>query len=402
MTPTIHQPHHSAVAFVLLFLVPNTFANGQKPREDDVEIRFELRSESIVKDASVFITGSVAGLGFWNPSKVKMKPSEPGLWVYTIKAKQGSKIEYKYTLGNWANEGAKPDGSPLPNFKLTASANTTVKDKVEKWTDPAKRPLLDGQVTGQLRYHRKMKFEGLLPRDIVVWLPENYEKVNTRYGVLYMHDGQNLFDPSTSSFGVDWQIDETLANLQGQQKYTPMICVGICNTPQRNRDYLPGKQNNTYLEFIVKKLKPFIDTNYRTRPQRKYTSVGGSSNGGICAFRCAWNYPDVFSRAFCFSPAFRYRNDHGKLVINYIEEFSNSPNPIHAPFLIIANGGLGLDKHLQEGVDAMEQSLAEKGLNRPKDFVIKIYPNSQHNEAAWAKQFSELAKDFLGSNSPGS
>lgn len=356
-----------------------------------ITVTFELFAPRLNNDSSVFITGSLTELGNWNPGKIQMKSLGDHRWSYQITTRPDYPIEYKYTLGSWAKEGADARGKPLANFAIRPAEDAVIKDQIQFWTDGTTK-VLEGQITGTVKYHRQLELEGLLPRDIVVWLPPDYEQSTDRFPVLYMHDGQNLFDPKTSAFGTDWQIDEICTELIGSGKIEPIIVVGIYNTPQRSRDYLPGRQGDLYAKFICTKLKPFIDRSYRTNHSRDATSIGGSSAGGICAFRIAWTNPDVFSKAICMSPSFQYQRADGNLAVDYVAEFANSTTPAKIPFFYIDNGGVGLEEILQPGIDAMLLAMKNKGLiqgdkSAPgSHFCWKKFPDARHDESAWAKR----------------
>jgi enterochelin esterase-like enzyme len=126
-----------------------------------------------------------------------------------------------------------------------------------------------------------------------------------------MHDGQNIFGPVTSSFGTDWSVDETADDLIKKKSIEPVIVVGIYNTSDRLKEYTPGEKGTAYMDFVVKTVKPLIDSTYRTKPDRKNTIVGGSSAGGIMSFMLVWEHADVFSKAFGMSPAFRLESGNG-------------------------------------------------------------------------------------------
>jgi predicted alpha/beta superfamily hydrolase len=316
------------------------------------------------------------------------------VWEFTCHAADDETIEYKYTLGSWDREGAGADGRPLPNFSLTARGPTTRNDEIDFWTT-GERDQLHGQITGTVRYHRTLVGDGILPRDIIVWLPSEYDDAEkaqtrdaTRYPVLYMHDGQNIIDPATSSFGTDWEVDETCTHLIAAKKIPPLIVVGIYNTPDRNKEYLPGPTGTAYMDFVTRQLKPFIDAHYRTEPGRETTFVGGSSAGGLSAFVLAWEHPDVFSGAICMSPAFRLeKKDSHDTTIDYVSTVEKSDPPKQPVFFYIDIGGVGLEANLQPGVDAMLTALKSKGLNEGRDFMYVRDPEAKHFEGAWATRF---------------
>ena len=161
-------------------------------------------------------------------------------------------------------------------------------------------------VVGSLDVYRGVQGKGLLPRDVIVWTPPGYETdAARRYPVLYMHDGQNVFDAGTSYIGVEWAVDESVARLAREGATEPMIVVALGNTPLRNDDYSPGERGEAYMDFLVHTVKPMIDVAYRTKPGRQHTLTGGSSMGGLISCMLGWAHPDVFGAVMCFSPAFK-------------------------------------------------------------------------------------------------
>jgi predicted alpha/beta superfamily hydrolase len=239
-----------------------------------------------------------------------------------------------------------------------------------------------------------LKGAGIEDRDLVVWLPPGYETDNSaRYPVVYMHDGQNIFDPVTSSFGTDWSIDETADDLIKKKSIEPVIVVGIYNTSDRMKEYTPGDKGTAYMDFIVKTVKPLIDTTYRTKPDRKNTIIGGSSAGGTISFMLVWEHSDIFSKAICMSPAFR--NPAGAGGWNYVKVIQQSGNNPKDIFLYIDNGGLGLESQLQPGIDEMLTTLKSKGYKEGTDFVFVHDPTAKHFEADWAKRFPNALKVVL-------
>lgn len=379
---------------VTLFLLSALCLRIQAQSEAVVHVTFILTSPDLPSDTSVYITGSVEQLGTWNPGKVKMEAKGNHTWTKQITITHPLSIEYKYTLGSWEREAADASGAPLSNFVVNIMRDTTVKDSVLFWTKGARQRVNHGQITGTVRYHRALKGAGIKDRDMVVWLPPGYEAEQMwRYPVIYMHDGQNIFDPVTSSFGVDWSIDETLDDLIKKKALEPVIVVGIYNTSDRMKEYTPGDKGTAYMNFIVKTVKPFIDSTYRTRPDRKNTIVGGSSAGGIMSFMLVWEHPDVFSKAICMSPAFKSLSSGGWDYTRVVQ--SSSGNKKHI-FFYMDNGGVGLDSQLQPGIDAMIAALKAKGYEEGKDFIFVQDPAAKHFEADWAKRFPRALVMVLG------
>jgi len=340
----------------------------------------KITFEVITSDSNdVYIVGNLPQLGNWNPMKIKLNNN--GLkHTITLNFNKNENIEYKFTRGSWQNEALDNEGNIPPNNTMTVINDTTILFTINNWATPTNHNTFEGQITGELRYHPQFEGKGLVARNIVVWLPPDYAiDTNKRYSVLYMHDGQNLFDPSTSSFETDWQVDETADSLIRQGKIEPLIIVGIYSTENRSAEYTRGDTSKLYMDFVVNQLKPFIDSTYRTLPDRDHCFTGGSSAGGLISFMLHWEYNETFSKALCFSPAFKIE------WIDYVNvvEKTKTKKPIN---VYIANGGKGIDTRLQPGIDEMIKALEKKQYKRNKDYFINIYPDDNHSESYWAKQ----------------
>jgi predicted alpha/beta superfamily hydrolase len=173
-----------------------------------------------------------------------------------------------------------------------------------------------------LYIHPSFPAQSIDPRQVEVWLPPSYEASDRRYPVLYMHDGQNVFNPETSTHKVPWGVDEALTRLVAENTAREAIVVAAWCTSQRVREYMPAKAFDTprgaamkteafqqfglplsdqYLQFLVTELKPFVDTTYRTLPAQPDTFIMGSSMGGLISLYALCEYPHVFGGAGCVS-----------------------------------------------------------------------------------------------------
>ncbi len=377
------------LGFVAGYLTVDAVGDGALPRA--ITLAFRLHAPELPSDSTVYLTGSLSELGNWDPQRVKMNACGNHRWAFCLSTTAGKSIEYKYTLGSWEQEGADAAGQPLQNFTTALDRTKVVDDEITFWTQPVKRKIV-GQITGMVRYHRQMSGEGLRARDVIVWLPPDYKGSGARYPVLYMHDGQNLFDPHTSAFGVDWQVDETCTQLIQDRDIPPLIVVGIYNTADRSNEYMPGPMTEAYMRFVVEVVKPMIDREYRTLSGREHTFVGGSSAGGTCAFMLAWQFPQVFSKAFCFSPALEVTDAARGLEFDYAQTVRDTPLPSWPLFFYLDNGGQRLEAKLQPGIDSMLVALKEKGLRENVDFLWVHDSDDWHSESAWARRFPEALK----------
>jgi len=351
--------------------------NLNLPQKSQVYITFKVVPASLPQNAKVFISGNHEKLGNWNAGAVPMKKNKDGSWGKKLPFKSGDNLEYKITLGSWAKEALDKSGHVPPNSVLDVKSNETLTIFVDKWKSEEFKG--QGQITGNLKVHHNIKYEGILPRDVLVWLPKSYEESSQKkYPVLYMHDGQQLFDPATSTHGVDWQVDETVTKLVEQGKMKEIIVVGINNTKDRGSEYSETAKGRAYRNFVIKKLKPFIDKTYRTLPGKEHTGIMGSSMGGLVSFLFVWHHPDIFSMAGCLSPAF-VECDILKKVKNNKEKDKNIK-------IYMDNGGLGLEKKLQPGCEEMLELLEKQGFVRGDNLIWFRDKKAEHNEAAWAKR----------------
>jgi predicted alpha/beta superfamily hydrolase len=243
-----------------------------------------------------------------------------------------------------------------------------------------------------LHYHRKFSSSRLgNKRDLMVWLPPNYENEPARrYPVLYVHDGQNLFDPNTAFAGVDWQLDETAEALIHVGKIEPVIIVGIANTPERLDEY-SLKKGRRYAAFLTEEVKPLIDQTYRTLPQRQHTAVMGSSLGGLISFYLAWWHPEIFSMAGCLSGSWTW---DGGAIFRMVEEEEALPAlPIK---IYLDHGSEGSEGRQAWIYRSMRDALVRRGFNLRQDLAYYFGMGDEHNEAAWARRVWRPLAFFFG------
>lgn len=378
--------HKHIYAIVLGLLLPGTYLAQVGEGSDNSSHRIDLIVKSEVPVDHVYITGSIEELGFWNPSITRMNRLNDSTYQYVLQTSPTEAFEYKYTLGSWDEEALDERGMKLPNFKFDVDVVSTT-DAVFGWSSALPTSSSsDGNITGDVVYHEGLMAPGLLPRDVLVWLPDGYhDDPNRSYPVLYMHDGQNLFDPTTIYTGVDWQIDERLTEFINAGIIKSMIVVGINNTSERSLEYTDENHSQIYQDFVIQSVKPLIDSLYRTAHAPGQTFTGDSSAGGTIAFLLAWQHPDVFGGALCFSPAFN-DPDPNNPAFNYLDDIDLTASPPPARFYLY-NGGVGLEARLQPGIDAAMDLFQQKGMVSEKDFYFHRDKEAEHNEAAWSKDF---------------
>lgn len=365
-----------------LIILSNTLNFSQ------VKIKIIVTSNKVDSTQKVFIAGNRSELGNWNPGLISFEKLNDTSWAKKFLFEKNSILEFKFTKGSWGNEALNENGSIPGNETLKVLNDTIIYEKINNWKDS--RVNLKSQITGNVHYRKNFNGKDILPRDIIVWLPPSYDSLsNKKYPVLYMQDGQNVFDPGTSSFGVDWQIDETTDSLIKIKAIEEIIVVGIYNTYQRGSEYNQTDLGYAYMRFIVKELKPFIDSTYHTLPDRKNTAVGGSSSGGLISFMMLWEYPDIFSKAACISPAFKISDID---FVSSVKNYSGNKKDIK---IYIDNGGVGLEEELQPGIDEMLIALKDKGYMENQDLLWVKDSSAEHDEAAWAKRVYRFLEFFF-------
>jgi alpha-glucosidase len=218
-------------------------------------------------------------------------------------------------------------------------------------------------------------------KTIWAYLPKNYDNSKKNYPVVYMHDAQNLFDKK-SSYAGEWKVDDFLDQLDGHESIIIGIEHGNTNrldelTPFPNATYGGGK-GDAYLDFIINNLKPYVDTNYRTKPEPMHTTIFGSSLGGLMSFYAVLKHPDTFSKAGVFSPSFWINPEIYGLV-------KQSQVKKNSKFFFLA--GTDESETMVEDMERMVLLLNKKGTK--KNNKVVIIDGGQHNENLWSTYFGE-------------
>jgi enterochelin esterase-like enzyme len=275
---------------------------------------------------------------------------------------------------------------------------------------------LPSVVSGSIQRIDSFQSTFVTPRNIDVWLPEGYDP-SKKYAVLYMHDGQMLFDSTQTWNKQAWDVDDVAARLISTGKIKDLIIVGIWNGGQtRHQDYFPQKpfeqmssidqdtvvaqlqragrtkevfrpRSDNYLKFIVKELKPYIDKHYSVKTDRENTFIAGSSMGGLISLYALCEYPDVFGGAACLSThwvgTFTLQNNPvPQAFINYLNHKLPRPNQ-HKIYFDCGDRTLdALYPPIQQQVDSL---MAIKGFN-DTHWITKYFPGDDHSEPSWQRR----------------
>ena len=283
-----------------------------------------------------------------------------------------------------------------------------------RWAYAVHAPPIDA--TGTLESWQDMPSTHVAARNVDVWLPPGYgENPGKRYPVLYMHDGQNLFDPSLSFYTqTDWGVDEAMTKLIAEGRVREAIVVGVWNTPLRLQEYMPSKAvtgeslsigvegmgelpasslvSDAYLAFLVGELKPFIDATYHTKRGRDDTFVMGSSMGGLISLYAVAEYPRVFGGAAAVSTHWPIGNG---IVIDWLA--THLPDP-RTHRLYFDHGTATLDAQYAPFQQRMDTIARAHGYKDGRNFMTRVFEGAEHSERAWRQRVDVPLQFLLGTD----
>lgn len=273
--------------------------------------------------------------------------------------------------------------------------------------------------TGTIERLANFPSEQVPPRNVDVWLPNGYPQA-APYAVLYMHDGQMLFDPAKTWNHQEWRADEVAGELIASGQVRPFIIVAVWNAgearadeyfPQKPLEAMPAAQRDSlmastrggdarlfsgevysdrYLRFLVSELKPYVDSHFKVSPRREDTVLLGSSLGALISMYALSEYPDVFGAAACLSTHWPGRigdapdNPVPLAIFAYIEQHSPAPGTHRVYF---DHGTKTLDASYADRQHVVDALFRAKGYSAT-DYMSRVFPGAEHNEVAWAARLS--------------
>jgi predicted alpha/beta superfamily hydrolase len=349
----------------------------------DAQLTIHITSiPPVPSNPNIFIAGS---FNSWNPGSPQFQLSNEGNGIYSITfSPPPGLLEYKFTRGNWETVEGTVSGNYIPNrtynyngtqqaLEVTiagwedAGSNHTATDDVQILDDSFYMPQLE-------RYRR-----------IWLYLPPDYATTAKKYPVLYLQDGQNLFD-AFYSFAGEWEIDESMNELFNGGDYGAIV-VGIDNgSSHRIDEYSPwinpnygGGEGAAYASFLVNTLKPYIDEHFRTLPGRDYTGIGGSSLGANISMFAAVEYQAVFGKVGIFSPAFWFSDSIYQYIVN-----KGIQEELHIYFIAGTNESSTMISDMQ----AVRDTLTYAGVEE-NDMHFISSPDGAHSEWFWAREYPD-------------
>lgn len=359
--------------------------------------RFDPRS------AKVGVRGGVAPLS-WNQTRLATDPDGDGRYEGTVVFPRapfgGQPVAYKFKV-----EREGPPNSGWEDGRNRQLALSGERQTLERVFDAPPDPVLRTR-SGDIRTHPAFASRHVAPRDVQVYLPPGYDTERTRrYPVLYLQDGQNVFDAGAA--GMEWQVDETAQRLIRDGTLEPLIVVAVANTDARSDEYTPtfvdrklpdgrplrgGGKAPLYGRFLLEELKPFIDRTYRTRTDAGGTAVGGASHGGLVSLYLALEHPEVFGQALVMSPSAMWDDD---LLIKRVRAL-----PRKLPVRFWVDVGALEHASLVSAAHRLRDALLARGWVEGKDLRFVEQADGGHDEISWASRMPEALRFLWGVSQP--
>ena len=347
--------------------------------------------------AAIYVAGTFNN---WNPADphFRLAPAGDGAYAITLPDSIRGPVEFKFTLGSWDAGEADSSGRDLGNrtFTIPASGPATWDGAVARWhTGPAAPRVHTATASVSILDTAFVIPELGRTRRVWLYLPPDYATSHRRYPVLYLHDGQNVFDAATSYAG-EWGVDETLDSLHALAD-PGVIVVAVDNGgAERANEYMPfpsavgnwgGGEGGKYVDFLARTLKPYVDAHYRTLRDPAHTGIGGSSLGGLISFYAVMKYPEVFGRAIVFSSPF-FLNP---TLYTMARAFRQPRTHVRFYFDMGADEGIGEqglpDHAMARSQRAMMDTLAAAGVDTLRDVRNLLPADGQHREWFWRREF---------------
>lgn len=333
-------------------------------------------------DRPVYIAGN---FNDWNErdEAFRMRNAGVGHYVLELDRPLDFPLEYKYTRGSWDSVEANEYGNSGDN-RYVEDPTPVIGDTVYFWqaygnTDaPEYRPIID-VISERFEIPQLIK-----TRRIAALLPYNYHETDKHYPVLYLQDGQNLFDDH-APYG-SWEVDKKLSLMQ-RRGFGDIIVISIDHAQEeRIEEYNPGGhprlgkgQGREYVRFLAETLKPFVDKNFRTLPDRLNTGIGGSSMGGLISIWAGFMYPELYSKLMIFSPS---------LWVNPNIHFHAIRFTMTMNSRVYVYAGGAESKNMLPNVQRFKNALLKQELTEPDlEIELSVDPNGKHTESRWGQEF---------------
>ena len=343
----------------------------------------------VIDDRPICIVGNFNDWAI-DPKRYQLQQVSPGYYQFHFPEDHtpAFPIEYKYVKGGWEDEEVDEFGSKIPNRRIDHPQNRVI-NHVPRWKE--KGLSYNAAFLPQIQViSEKFEIPQLIKtRRITALLPHDYHLTEKRYPVLYLQDGQNLFDDH-APFG-NWAVDKKLA-VMAERGLADIIIVSIDHAEEeRVAEFTPSYQTHLgvgdgkkYTRFLADTLKPYVDQHFRTLPDRIHTGIGGSSMGGLISIYAGLMYPEVYGRLMVFSPSLWVAPNIPHFELPYDQ-------PVAARIYIYAGEKEG--SSMIPNINRYREALQRKGMNMTHfDFRLSIDPEGIHNEEHWGREFPKAVE----------
>lgn len=372
-----------------------------KEHTETVPVRFEVEVPGeLPRGARVWLTGSSAALGNWKAAGARLEHVAGTLWVREVRLRKNALVFYKTTLGSWERVEQAASGAEIADREVIARAPMTVRIKVERWADGKHfeaHSTRDAHVMDLGHFGKEITG---FDHKVLVHVPPGYsEDGDEHYPLLYMLDGQNIFDCATAFLGQAWDADKVHDDMVREGKVRPFFIAAIYHVNLRDRFFTPVKDSrfgggdlDLLAKTIFNDIDPVLRERFRIEEGPQFTGVCGSSLGGLAAFHLGWRHPDRFGIACAMSPSLWWAHYWTLSMV----KADPGPSRSHRIWLDMGTHESEMLLHPVREVMELADVLAEKGYS----VALEIDENGRHNEATWKKRLPVVFQWMFG-NRPG-
>lgn len=357
-----------------------------------VNLRVVVEAPGLGAQERLYLASNLNG---WNPrnDRYALRRLPDGRYEIQQFVQPGTDFEFKLTRGGWDRVEVAADGTDLSNRTFNIHESATIEVKIADWQDHHPRAPKPKTTVGDVRSLGEFNIHALnRKREVLIYLPPGYEvEVRRRYPVMYMWDGQNLFDESTA-FSHEWQVDEACERMIKSGEIPPIIVVAIYNGQEsRTSEQSPWScphfdvkgEGEAFVSWVAQDLKARIDRGFRTLPEAEHTGIGGSSMGGLTALYAGFRFPEVFGKVMAMSPSLWFAS---KRIFSYVREQQKpAESRIYLDSGHFEGSRANHHKMLRQAMD-MAELLKTKGFSEGQDLRWVEDPHGHHSEADWARR----------------
>lgn len=361
------------------------------------KIRFEILPPIDRPGEPILLTGNAGALGNWQAERGLRLSWNPPFHTGEIEAETGTHLEYKIIRGAWEKEAVDAHGNVPANLTHEVWLDGVRRHTVADWKDRYR-----GRLTSERLYSRLLAGE----RELLVWLPQGYAtEHDRRFPVIVLHDGANIFDPTTSPVsGVDWAADEWVNLFSSHGLLPEAIVVGVChpegysdeNITLRDFDLSPEMGGPAYAEFVATELLAHLDSHYRTLADPGARTLGGAGLGGAISLHAALRHPGVFGNFVCLSTSFADLSQSPPESAPLLAALEAMPDLPENTRMYFDYGTLGADTGSEVFHKRLGALLRAMGWQEEREFADRCIEGSGHDEISWRWRFGSALRFLAG------